>query len=167
MKILNASFILLVLLFSQQSAHALTDDSKQQAKISAESSYIDLQKNIAVYTGNVRVSQGSIEIKADRLEIYNHGKHGIELMVLSGSPASFSQRIEDGTLISAQALEIRFERNNNILKLLRSAKVTWGKNITSGEFISYDMIRKSLSADGDSNNNKQVITILQPTKKNK
>ncbi|NRA60043.1 MAG: lipopolysaccharide transport periplasmic protein LptA [Psychrobium sp.] len=165
MKIFNASFILLMLVLPLGSANALTDDFTKQAKISSDKWHIDLQKNIAVYTGNVHIRQGSIEITAQRLEIYNHGKSGQEQMVLIGSPARFSQRIEDGTLISAQAKEIRFERHTNILKLLRQAKVTWGKNITSGDYISYDMVRKSLNADGDSTKNKQVITILQPTKK--
>ncbi|MDP2560703.1 lipopolysaccharide transport periplasmic protein LptA [Psychrobium sp. 1_MG-2023] len=162
MKTLKASAFFLLALLTSNTATALSDDFKQQASINADNQYIDLAKNIAVYKGNVTIKQGSIEITADRLEVYNHGEHGVELMVLIGRPARFSQRVGDGNNISAQAKEIRFERGTNIIKLNRSAQLTWGKNVVKGDTISYDMVRQLLNADRNANKKDQVTTILQP-----
>jgi len=162
MKTIKASaFLFLATLFCNQS-FALSDDFSKEASISADNQYIDIGKSVAVYKGNVKIVQGSITISADRLEIYNHGNSGLELMVLIGKPARFSQTVDDGTVISAHANEVRFERGSNVIKLSRSAQLTWGKNIVKGELITYDMIRKLLNADGDANNDNQVTTILQP-----
>jgi len=164
MKTIKASALLLLAIFCGKS-FALSDDFNKEASISSDSQYIDIGKNVAVYKGNVKITQGSISISADRLEIYNHGNSGLELMVLIGKPASFSQTVDDGTVISAQASEVRFERGTNIIKLNRNAQLTWGKNVVKGELITYDMIRKLLNADGDAKREKQVTNILQPTKK--
>jgi len=164
MKIIKASALLLLAIFCGKSL-ALSDDFNKEASISSDNQYIDIGKNVAVYKGNVKITQGSITISADRLEIYNHGNSGLELMVLIGKPARFSQTVDDGTIISAQASEVRFERAANVIKLSRKAQLTWGKNVVKGELITYDMIRKLLNADGDAERDNQVITILQPNEK--
>jgi len=165
MKTIKASVILLLALFTCNKSLALSDDFSQKAKISSDNQYIDIGKSVAIYRGNVKITQGSITISADRLEIYNHGNKGLELMVLKGKPARFSQTVDDGTVISAQANEVRFERGSNIIKLNHKAQLTWGKNTVKGEIITYDMIRKLLNADGDANKENQVTTILQPNEK--
>ena len=162
MKIIKASALLFLALLVSKQSLALSDDFNKEAQIKADSQYIDIGKSVAIYNGNVTIIQGSITITADRLEIYNHGKSGLELMVLIGEPASFSQTVDDGTVISAQANEVRFERGSNIIKLRREAQLTWGKNIVKGELITYDMVRKLLNADGDASKDNQVTTILQP-----
>jgi len=165
MKIPKASALLFLALICCQKSFALTGDFKQEAAVTADSQYIDIGKSIAVYKGNVTITQGSISIMADRLEVYNHGNSGLELMVLIGNPAIFSQTVDDGTVISAQAKEVRFERASNIIKLNREAQLTWGKNVVKGETITYDMIRKLLNADGNAEKDNQVTTILQPNEK--
>jgi len=165
MKTIKASVLLFLALLTCNEALALSDDFNQQASITADNQYIDIGKSVAVYKGNVKIIQGSISISADRLEIYNHGNSGLELMVLKGNPARFSQTVDDGTVISAQASEVRFERGANIIKLNNKAQLTWGKNTVKGELITYDMIRKLLNADGDASKENQVTTILQPKEK--
>lgn len=165
MKTIKASALLFLALITCDQSFALSDDFSKQASITADNQYIDIGKSVAVYKGNVTITQGSITISADRLEIYNHGNSGLELMVLKGKPAKFEQTVDDGTVISAQAKEIRFERGTNIIKLTNEAQLTWGKNTVKGQLISYDMIRKLLNADGDVNKEDQVTTILQPNDK--
>lgn len=165
MKIIKASALFFLALFSSEQAIALSNDFNQQASISADNQYVDIGKSVAIYKGNVKITQGSISISADRLEIYNHGNSGLELMVLKGKPAKFSQTVDDGTVISAEARELRFERGTNVIKLSNNAQLTWGKNTVKGELITYDMNRKLLNADGDINKENQVTTILQPNDK--
>lgn len=162
MKLLSLSALLLVSVLAQSSAQALTEDLKQKAHISADNQNIDIGNSLATYKGNVRITQGTIKIVADFLKVYNHGRRGQEVMVFSGKPASFSQTMDDGAKISAQAKDIRFERANNLIKLSSDVAVKWGENTVNGDAISYDIAKRILNADGNSKNDEQVTTILQP-----
>ncbi|MGB0899562.1 MAG: lipopolysaccharide transport periplasmic protein LptA [Psychrobium sp.] len=162
MKLLRLSALLLVGVLTQTTGYALTEDLKKQAHISADSQNIDLGKSVAIYKGNVKITQGSIEISADYLEIFNHGKRGEEVMVFSGKPAQFSQTMDDGASIAAKAQNIRFERANNLIKMSSDVAVRWGENTLSGDAISYDIVKRILDADGNPKNDEQVKNILQP-----
>jgi len=162
MKLLSLSALLLISVLSHSNAYALNDDIKQEAQISANNQNFDLGKSIAIYKGNVRITQGSIEILADYLKVFNHGRSGEEVMVFSGKPAQFSQTMDDGARISAKAQDIRFERATNLIKLTTQVAVNWGGNVVTGDAISYDIEKRILDADGDLNKEEQVTTILQP-----
>jgi lipopolysaccharide export system protein LptA len=162
MKLLRLSALLLVGVLTQTNVHALTDDLTKKAEISADNQNIDIGRNIAIYKGNVRITQGSINISADYLEVYNHGRRGEEVMVFSGKPASFSQTMDDGAKISAQAKDIRFERAKNLIKMSKNVSVKWGENTVSGDAINYDIEKRILNADGNPKNDEHVTTVLQP-----
>ena len=166
MTIIKASILLAIALFTTN-ATALESDIKQQAIIDADHQEIDLAKNFAVFSGNVTIKQGSILISATRLEIFNHGVSGKEVMILTGDPARFSQQLALGDKVIAQANEIRFERSNNMIKLTNNAQIQQNESLVKGQFISYDMANKLLSANGSTDNKKRVTTILQPTKDKK
>jgi lipopolysaccharide export system protein LptA len=167
MKLLSLSALLLVSVLAHTNAYALNDDMKKKALISANNQNIDIGKSIAIYKGNVKITQGSIEIFADYLKVFNHGRRGEEVMVFSGKPAQFSQTMDDGARISAKAKDIRFERATNLIKLTTEVAVNWGDNVVTGDAINYDIGKRILNADGDPKNDEQVTTILQPKSDNK
>ena len=105
------------------------------------------------------------------MEIFNHGQSGKEVMILTGSPARFSQKLEDGGQVTAHANQIRFERANNIIRLTTNAQLQQNESLVKSQFISYDMARKLLIANGTVSGkvdpSKRVITILQPTNDDK
>ena len=76
MKLLSLSALLLINVLVHFNAYALNDDIKQEAQISANNQSIDLANNVAIYKGNVKITQGSIEIIAEFLKVYNHGRRG-------------------------------------------------------------------------------------------
>jgi len=162
MKLLSLSAILLIGVLSHSNAYALNDDIKKEAQISANNQQIDMGKSIAIYKGNVRITQGSIEIIADYLKVFNHGRRGEEVMVFSGEPAKFSQTMDDGTRISAQAKDIRFERATNLMILTQEVIVSWGETTATGDAFNYDIKKRILNASGDLKNDEQVTTILKP-----
>jgi len=165
MTTIKASIFLALSLFASGHAVALDSDARKPAVISANNQTIDLAKNYALLSGGVTIKQGSIVISADRLKIYNHGNSGKEIMVLTGNPAKFSQKLEQGGLLTAQAKTIRFERANNIVSLTTDAQLKQQDSLVKSQFISYDMANKLLLANskGKSNSSKRVVTILQPT----
>jgi len=162
MKLLSLSALLLTSVLIHSNSYALIDDIKKEAQISANNQNIDLGKNIAIYKGNVKIKQGSIEIIAEYLKVYNHGRRGEEVMVFTGEPAKFSQIMDDGTRILTTANEIKFERATNLVKLTHDVTVNWGDNIVTGDVIHYDIDKRILNADGNKKKDEQVTTILQP-----
>ena len=167
MKLLSLSALLLINVLTHFNAYALNDDIKQEAQISANNQSIDLANNVAIYKGNVKITQGSIEIIAEFLKVYNHGRRGDEVMVFSGEPAQFSQTMDDKSRISAKAKNIRFERATNLMKLSNDVSVSWGDNVVTGDSIHYDINKRILNADGNQKNDEQVTTILQPKSNDK
>lgn len=164
MTTIKTSILLSLALLVSSNAIALDDDIKKQAIIASNNQKIDIAKNFAVFTGAVTIRQGSILISADRLEIFNHGHSGKEVMVLTGNPARFSQELEQGGKVTAHANEIRFERANNIIRLTTNAQLQQNESLVKSQHINYDMARKLLKANGDADAKKRVTTILQPTK---
>ena len=169
MKKIKASTLLALTLLASAHAIALTSDVNKPAVISANNQTIDLVKNFAMLSGNVTIKQGSILISADSLKIYNHGKSGKEIMVLTGNPAKFSQQLEQGGQLKAQAKTIRFERAKNIVSLTTDAQLKQQDSLVKSQFISYDMAKKVLLANNQDKTtpSKRVVTILQPTSSDK
>lgn len=167
MTIIKASILFSMALFASSNAIALNDDIKKQAIIASNNQKVDIAKNFAVFSGDVTIKQGSILISAERLEIFNHGHSGKEVMILTGNPAKFSQDLEQGDKVTAHANQIRFERANNIIRLSKNAQLQQNESLVRSQSISYDMARKLLIANGNTNEkldaNKRVTTILEPT----
>ena len=166
MTIRKVSLISLLCLCISPSLWALNDDFKQQIVIESDRESLDIARNIAIFYGPVRITQGSILIEAGRLEVSNRGQSGKEVMVATGNPASFSQQLEDGRYVKAQAKEIRFERANNLLLLSQDAQLSQDASVVESGNIRYDMERQVLIAEPGEAKEDKVRTILQPSQKN-
>ena len=82
----------LVLLLASN-AWALQSDQSQPIEIQADNGMLDQGKQVTVFTGNVVVKQGSIDIKAARIEVQRTAD-GSQLMTATGSPVAFKQQLD-------------------------------------------------------------------------
>ena len=84
-------------------AAALQSDSEQPINITSATQEADLNKNIAIFTGDVVITQGSIEIHADRVEVYKAvpEKKQTTHIIAYGKPATFHQVQDDGKPLDA------------------------------------------------------------------
>lgn len=62
-----------VLLAASLPALALTGDTDQPIHIESDQQSLDMQGNVATFTGNVIVTQGSIKINADKVVVTRPG----------------------------------------------------------------------------------------------
>ena len=74
-------------------AAALSSDREQPIELEADSAHIDERTGVSVYTGNVKLTQGSTRLLADRLTV-ERGEDG-NRVVAEGQPATFSQQPDD------------------------------------------------------------------------
>ncbi|RTR40632.1 lipopolysaccharide transport periplasmic protein LptA [Shewanella canadensis] len=156
----NKLLIIALLSLVSFSGMAKLDDLKQEVKISAASQEADIKNNQIIFHGPVEVTQGSVKILADELRAFSKEKDGGKILVATGSPATYSQIMEDGRPASASAKEIRYELSSRTLTLIGNATLEQAGSQVTGHQIRYNIAKQQLIAE--STGNDRVITIIQP-----
>jgi len=90
-------------------------DFDKPTKLSSDSSYGDGKEKVAVHEGNVKITQGTLEIKAERLIVSAALGKDKEVFEATGNPASYTQQLADGTMVVAKANSIRYEKATKII----------------------------------------------------
>lgn len=145
-------------------ANAAKKDLNQEITIKSKRQSADLKNKIASYLDDVSISQGSISIVADIVQVYSNvnDKTGekSDVYLAKGKPAIFQQQLEDGSLISLQANEIKYQPDQYTITVSGSAQVKQAGSKMNGDIITYNTLNEKL--EGQSNNDEHVTTILQP-----
>ena len=144
--------------------NAAKKDLNQEITISAARQSADLKNKIAIYFGEVIINQGSISILADVVQVYSQideqTKVKSNTYLAKGKPAIFKQQLEDGSLISLQADEIKYQPDLYTITVSGNAQVKQAGSQVTGEVITYNTSSEKLEAI--SSENGSVTTILQP-----
>ena len=165
-QILPRSFyFLFTLIFCLQvdMAQALPTDKNQLIKISADSAFFDQKQGLAVYTGAVKLSQGSLEISADKITVHLGKDQKPELAVAEGSPAHYQlQPDADKAIIHAEANIVSYAVSKDHLTLEKNAFVEQNGATTRGGKIDYDMTNGTVKASGAGNESGRVEFVIPP-----
>ncbi len=171
--LINKSVFLLCCLFFGR-ALGLSSDRDQPIEIEADYAELDDIRRVAVYKGNVVVTQGSIRLNGDILTITYTPEHEIKVATLEGKPARFRQRLDNATEdTQGEATKIEYIADQNLLSLIEKAKVIRQKQIYTGHRMVYDTNRDFLtlqSAGGTSSPSsagERVKIIIPPKEKKK
>lgn len=142
------SVIAALLLTPPSCAFALPGDSQQPIEIEAEKMVLDQQKDISTYTGQVVLTQGSIQIKAEKL-IVHMGNRKLDRLEAFGSnmePASFRQQFPNGEETRASAGHIEYSAGKSRLILKQQAQLRQRGSHIKSERIDYNTASNSLIA---------------------
>lgn len=164
-KKLCKSLLLSSLIFTLSApVSAAKKDLTQEITIKSKRQSADLKNKIASYLDDVSINQGSISIVADIVQVYSNEdettKEKSDTYLAKGKPAIFKQQLEDGSLISLQANEIKYQPDLNIITVSGNAQVKQAGSKVTGETITYNTLSEKLEAQ--SSDNESVTTILQP-----
>ena len=135
-------------------------DLKQEIKIDASRQAADLKNKIFSYIDNVVITQGSLTIKADLVQVITESETDDKTYIAKGKPATFQQTLEDGTPIYLQAQEIKYEPAKNTVIISGDAELRQEGSKVNGSVITYNFLTEQVLANGDSN--ERVKTVLQP-----
>lgn len=149
-----------LLLSTVITAHAEKADLNKVIEVSGERTAGDLKNKIFSYIDNVVITQGTLIINADLVQVHTDESSEVITYIARGAPATFKQILEDGTPIYLQANEIRFEPEKNTVFISGDAELRQEGSKVSGSTISYNFLTEQVLANGDDNN--QVKTVLQP-----
>lgn len=161
---MKTKIIGLMLLMLAGSAFALPEDRKQPIHVGADSASIDDNTGLTVYQGRVKITQGSLLIEAERVEL-KQGKGGVEVITAYGKPAHFRQQTAaEKPYTDAWGETIIYKVSAEHLTLLEQAKVVSGNESFTGSRILYNLKTAIVDAfgDGAKDKNGRVEMIIQP-----
>jgi lipopolysaccharide export system protein LptA len=159
-KLYSIFFAALVLLTGN--AWALSTDKDQPVSIEADSVDIDEAKEIAIYRGNVILIQGSINLNAEKVVVYNFQSDNSHI-VATGEQVKFSQRPDNSDeLIKGRANKAEYGINSTKLELTGKAVLVKGKNTFKNDKIIYDRVKALVKAGTSAKGKERVKITIGP-----
>lgn len=157
-------FIIILLSLNASSLRALPTDAEQDLFLEAETLEFDEQAGTIVYSGNVKMSQGSMLIEADRLVIYGNAEKATKVTA-QGKPALFQQTPEPGSSpVKAKANQLVYKVGDKWLLLEGEAFLDQDGTSLSSNRIEYD-VNKALvkaSSSKDQKDDDRVRMVIPP-----
>ena len=149
-------------------AWALPTDRTQPIRVQADSAELDDKQGVAVYRGDVVITQGTMKITGNTVTLTQDNQGNIKVATSVGKPAYFEQKpAPDKDIVKAYALTIQYFAQENRIILIDQAKVVQQGNTFEGEKIVYDTQRQIVNA-GRANGSKvttprpRIDMVIQP-----
>lgn len=149
MRFVNSLPILTGLLVSLActGVQALPSDREQPIRVQADSAELDDRQGVAVYRGDVVVTQGTTILKGDTVTLKQDANGDIEIVTSVGRPAYYEQKpAVDKEVTKAYGITIQYFVSQNRVILVDRAKVIQEGNTFEGEKIVYDTQRQIVNA---------------------
>jgi lipopolysaccharide export system protein LptA len=164
-RIISSLMIFLPFFWAGENAFALDSDSKQPIYIEANTATYDEKKGETVYTGDVKATQGSLEVLGDQMTVYQKGGQ-TEKIVVTGNPTRLKQTPEGGKEdIHGTSQRADYFPDTGILILYDKALVWQGQNSTASDIIEYDTKNGLFKAGSPTTSSKRVHVKMQPKEK--
>ena len=144
-------------------AHAQKSDKPTPVNVEADSVRVSDARKTAVYEGHVVLTQGSLMMTADKIEVQQDDQ-GFSSGNANGKPVYFRQKL-DGRDESAEgwAERIIYDGRAETLQLSGQARLKRGEDELRGSLISYDAKTEYYQAQGSNNGVKgRVRAVILP-----
>lgn len=160
---LSLHLALCVLALGSLQALALPSDKSQNMTVSSGEATINSKLNTTVLSGPVKITQGTLEINADKVTLRYDDKRNLQSLLAEGEPARFQQQLEaNKPLVKAEANSITYSVSKEHLTLEKNAFVEQNGATTRGGRIDYDMTTGSAHAVGEGSNSGKVEFVIPP-----
>lgn len=137
----------LLCLAALSTAQALSTDREQPIELEADRGWLNQHARSSVYEGNVVLTQGSLRLEGDRLEIYYTEDRRLRLAVIEGRPARGRQLPAVGAEAhEAEALRLEYHAIEGRILLIGTAVVRQPLATIEADQIEYDTIKSAIVA---------------------
>ena len=148
-------------------------DRDKPVNLEADKVTIDDGKQIALFEGNVVLTQGTLQIRGERMQV-NQDKDGFRYGTTWGSPAYFRQK-RDGfdEYIEGWAERIEYDGRAESMQMFNRAQLKRGQDEVRGNYISYDakseffQVTGGGTGAGPNGPDSRVRAVIQPKSKDK
>lgn len=119
-------------------AHAEKADRNKPINLEADTVTLDDIRKVSVYQGNVILSQGTLMLRADRVQVTQNAG-GLDKVSATGRPVSFRQKLDGrDEFIEGFAERLEFDNVKSQLELIGQARLRRGSDELRGAQISYN-----------------------------
>ncbi|MEZ0209527.1 MAG: lipopolysaccharide transport periplasmic protein LptA [Methylophilus sp.] len=149
-------------------------DREQPIELEADTVSVNDAKKISVYTGNVILNQGTLQIKADKM-VVREDQDGFQHSTCTGTPntpTTFKQkRTGKNEWMQGSGQRIEYNARMDKVQLYTNAWVKRGEDVITGDYISYDAnaeyaeVIGGTKANPNGTANSRVKAIIQPKNK--
>jgi lipopolysaccharide export system protein LptA len=159
-------------LFFGLPAYAEKADRDKPIHLEADRVTVDDAKQIATFTGNVVLTQGTMVMRGDRMEV-RQDKQGFRQGVMWGNLAYFRQKREGfDEHIEGWAERVEYDGRADKVQMYTRAMLKRGQDEVRGNYISYDANTEFFQVNGGGSKSvaaksgdERVRVILQPKPK--
>ena len=162
----SVKFLLFIFTSLLCSSHtlALTDDSTKPINIQADSAEINDATGVSTYRGNVKITQGSMQLTGD-LVILETANKKVQKIIAEGNLSTFKQKTDDGRLINAEAEKMVYSITGNKIVLTKNAKLTEAGNTFASDRITFFTDKEIVKAGSSTGDDRVNITVFPETVK--
>jgi lipopolysaccharide export system protein LptA len=146
----RAAFTIAAVLVLGAPAHADKADREKPIHLEADRVTVDDAKQISTFIGNVVITQGTMIVRGDRIEM-RQDKEGFRQGTAWGNLAYFRQK-RDGVdeYIEGWAERIEYDSRREKMQMFNRAIIKRGEDEMRGNYISYDVVSEFYQVDGGS-----------------
>lgn len=147
-------------------------DREKPVNVEADRMLVDDAKKESVFEGNVVVTQGTLQLRGDRV-IVRQDAEGFSYGIAYGKPATFRQKREGyDEYIDGFADRLEYDGRKDQLQMFSAAKLTKGTDEVQGDYISYNakteffqVLGSGKAAASPNDPNARVRAVIQPKAK--
>ena len=159
MPVRKSCALLLLLCMLPLSAFGEKADRDKPVNIEADRVTIDDAKQVATFEGNVVLTQGTMQIRGDKM-VVRQDAEGFQYGVATGNLANFRQKREGiDEYIEGFAERIEYDGKAERVQMFKRAVMKRGMDEVRGDYISYDATTEFFRVNGGG---KQVGTAGNP-----
>jgi lipopolysaccharide export system protein LptA len=154
-------------IFFSSLAVALDSDKNAPIAIDSDNTSIDFRTGKRVLTGNVEVTQGTLNIKADKIVLTYKGNE-LDTATATGKPVKFKQLPEGHKeMVYGESITLKLEQAKNLITLKKKAKITQGSNVITGKVIYYNMKTSKMTIKGQYSGKKKKVSAAKQSETGK
>jgi len=138
-----ARILAVALALAAPGARAEQADSTKPTQIEANRMHADDGRCTTTFEGNVVVTRGTLNIRADRI-VVRQDADGNQYATATGNPVRFRQRQDpkppesEGTWLEGEAKRVELDEKAGKIELFESARVNRGGDEVTGNYILVD-----------------------------
>jgi lipopolysaccharide export system protein LptA len=159
----SRAFAVYALILAPALAQALPDDRNQPIHIQADRAQLDQRQGVTIYEGDVQLTQGSLQIVAERITIHTNADNRVQKLVAKGRPARLQQQPDpEKSVIIASAESIDYDVNSEQVLLLSNARLEQGGATMTGNRIDYDILQDIVNVAGEAGTEQPRVQMVIP-----
>jgi lipopolysaccharide export system protein LptA len=143
--------VLLVMLAVSGSAGARSTDRNQPMDTEASRQSGTFASNsVNVLSGNVHITQGSLDVRAGRAEITMRESEVVRA-VFTGTPVVLTQEMDDGTPMTARAATIDYDVKGQTAVFTGDVEIQQPRGTMNGPRVVYNLKTGGIESGGEGN----------------